>query len=82
MNISSIFQSAAFCLYPNVVSGLVGVGLRRDLVRSVAACVAASLEESLGNVSVSGGNPWCLRLCIFLSWGCRTLGSGNLASMA
>ena len=37
------------------MSGLVGVGLRRDLVRSAAACVAASLEESLGNVSVSGG---------------------------
>ena len=55
VNISSIFRSAAFCLYPNVVSGLVGVGLRRDLVRSLAACVAASLEESLGNVSVSGG---------------------------
>ena len=31
------------------------VGLRRDLVRSVDACVDASLEESLGNVSVSGG---------------------------
>ena len=55
MNISSIFWSASFCLYPNVVSGLVGVGLRRDLVTFVAACVAASLEKSLGNVSVSGG---------------------------
>ena len=69
-------------MYLNVVSGIVGVGLRRDLVRSVASCVAASLEESLGNVSVSGGNQWCLRLFIFPSWGCRTLGSGNLASMA
>ena len=51
----SIFRSAAFCLYPNVVSGIVGIGFRMDLVRSVAACVAASLEESLGNVSVSRG---------------------------
>ena len=55
MNIFSILCSAAFCLYPNVVSGLAKVCLRRDLVRSVAACVAASLEESLGNVSVSRG---------------------------
>ena len=32
-----------------------GFWLRRAWVRSAAACVAASCEESLGKVSVSGG---------------------------
>ena len=30
---------AAVCLLPNVVSGILGVGLRGAWVRSVAACV-------------------------------------------
>ena len=42
-------------MYPNVVSGLVRVGLRRAWVRSKAACVAEYLEASLGKVSVAGG---------------------------
>ena len=45
-----------FCLSPNVVSGLVGVGLRRLRVSSAAACVAASCEDSLDKVSVAGKN--------------------------
>ena len=45
---------AAVCLSPNVVNGIVGVGLRRTWVMSTTACVAASFEESLGKVSVSG----------------------------
>ena len=47
-------RSAAVCLYPTVVSGLVGVELRKAWVRSADACVAAPLEDSLGKVSVSG----------------------------
>ena len=43
------------CLYPNAVSGILGIGLRRVWVRSVDACVAASLEDTLGKVSVVGG---------------------------
>ena len=54
VNISESCLRAAVCLYPNVVSGLVGVGLRRVWVRSTDACVAASFEDSLGKVSVSG----------------------------
>ena len=34
--------------------GIVGVGLRRVWVRSAAACVAASFDEIIGNVRVSG----------------------------
>ena len=52
LNISTSFRSATFCLSPNVASGLVGVGLRRAWDRSTAACVAASLEDTLGKVSV------------------------------
>ena len=55
MNISASFLSADVCLSPNVVSGLVGVGLMRAWVRSAAAYVDASCENSLGKVSVSGG---------------------------
>ena len=53
VNISASFLIAAFCLSPNVVSGLVGVGLRRAWVRSADACVAASFEYSVGKVSVA-----------------------------
>ena len=31
-----------------------GVGLRRAWIRTAAACVAESLEDSIGKVSVSG----------------------------
>ena len=55
VNISASFRSAAVCLSPNVVRGILGVGLRRTWVRYTAACFAASLEYSIGKVSVSGG---------------------------
>ena len=55
MNISASCLGAAICLSPNVVSVLVGFGLRRAWVRSMAACVASSFEESLGKVSLVGG---------------------------
>ena len=45
---ASCFRAAVYLL-PIVVSGLVGVGLRRSWVRSEAACVAASSEDILGN---------------------------------
>ena len=81
LNVSTSFRSAAVCLSPNDVSGLVGVGLRRGWVRSAAACVDASLEDSIGKVSVSGGNPWCLRLFLLTSWGCRTLSRSNVSPL-
>ena len=56
-NISTSDLSANVCLSPNFVSGLVGVGFRREWVRSVAACVAASCGDSLGKVSVARKNP-------------------------
>ena len=56
VNISVSCLSATICLSPNVVSGLVGVGLRREWVSSTAACVAAYCEDSLGKVSVAGEN--------------------------
>ena len=40
----------------SVVSGIVGVGFSNEWVRSVAACVAASSEEILGNRRVAGNN--------------------------
>ena len=55
LKISVIFWSATVCLSTSVVSGLVGVMLRRAWVMSAAACVAESLEDSLGKVSVAGG---------------------------
>ena len=55
VNISVSCLRAAFCLSPNAVSGLVGVELRKAWVSSMATCVAASCEDSLGKVSVSGG---------------------------
>ena len=62
LKISESFLSATVCLSPSIVSGLVGVGLRRVWVRLTAACVASSLEDSIGKVSVARKNPWCLRL--------------------
>ena len=68
LKISASFQSAAVSLSHNVVRGVVGVGLSRAWVRSADVCVAVSLEDSLGKVSVSGENPWCLRLFLLPSW--------------
>ena len=56
VEISANFLRADVCLSPNVVIGLVGVGLRRAWVSSAAACVAASSEDIIGKFSVSGGN--------------------------
>ena len=81
-DISESCLSAAVCLSPNVVSGLVGVGLRRAWVRSVSVCVSASCEDSLDKVSAAGENTYYLRLFILLYWGCRTVGSGNVAFLA
>ena len=64
-NIYASFLRAAVCLSPNVVSGLVRVGLRREWFRYTAACVAASFEESLGKVSVSGKNAVVLETLYF-----------------
>ena len=55
MNISASCLKEAICLSPNIVSGLVEVGLKRAWVRSVSECVAASFEDSFGKVSVSRG---------------------------
>ena len=49
--------SDAVCLYPNVASELVGVGLRRVWVRFASACVAAPCDDNLVKVSVAGENP-------------------------
>ena len=54
VNISASFLRAAVCLSPNIVSVIVGVGLRRVWVRSAAACVAAYFEDSIFKVSVFG----------------------------
>ena len=53
LKMSASFWSYAACLSPDVMSGIVGVGLRRVWVRSAAACIAKSLEDILGKVSVS-----------------------------
>ena len=47
---------ADVCLSPNAVSEIVGAGLRRAWVRSVAACVATYFENIIGKVSFSLGN--------------------------
>ena len=47
--------SASVCFSPHVVSGLVGVRLKRAWVRSAAACVVKSCEDSIDKVSVAGG---------------------------
>ena len=56
LNIYASCLRASVCLSPNVVSGLVGVRLRRAWVRYMAACVDTSFEESLGKVSVAREN--------------------------
>ena len=56
VNISVSFRSAAVCLSPYFASGLVGVGLRREWVIPTNECIATSLEDSIGKVSVSGEN--------------------------
>ena len=57
VKISASFLRDAFCLSLNIVSGLVEVVLRRTWVRSAAACVDVSFEDSLGKVSVARKNP-------------------------
>ena len=64
-DISESCLSAAVCLSPNVVSGLVGVGLIRVCVRSAAAYVDASCGNSLGKVSVAGGKSIVLETLSF-----------------
>ena len=64
LNISVSCFRVSVCLSPNVVSRILGVGLRRTLVSSEAAFVDASFDEILGNVRVAGGNPWCWRLSL------------------
>ena len=56
LKISDSCLRATVCFPPNSVSGIVGVGLRGAWVRSETACVAASFDEILDNVSVAGGN--------------------------
>ena len=82
VKISVICLRADFCLSPNVVGGLVGVGFRRAWVRSVYACVASYFEDSLGKVGVSRVESVVSKIFLLLSWGCRTLGSGNVATLA
>ena len=50
------FLMYTVCLSPKVLSGIVGIGLRRVWVRSVATCIASSFDNTLGNVRVAGGN--------------------------
>ena len=57
MRIYASCLSDAVCLSPNVVIGLVRVGLRRVWVRYTSVCVASSCEDSLDKVSVAGKNP-------------------------
>ena len=40
VNISASFLREAVCLSPNAVIGIMEIGLTREWVRSVAACVA------------------------------------------
>ena len=54
MKISEIFFSTTISLSPNVVIGLVGVGLRRTWVRSEATCVDASFDKIIGSIRFSG----------------------------
>ena len=56
VKISVSCLSSAVCLSPNVVIGIVVVGLSTLWVRSAAACVAPSCEDSIGKVSVPEGN--------------------------
>ena len=54
VNISASCLRYAVFFSPDDVSDLVGVGLMRAWVSSSAACFAASFEDILGKVSVSG----------------------------
>ena len=54
VNISVSCFKAAVCLYPNVVSGLVEVGLRRAWERLSTKCVVTSFDEIIGNARVTG----------------------------
>ena len=56
VNISASFLRVAVFLSPNSVSGVVGIGLRRVWVRSVATCIASSFDNTIGNFMVAGGN--------------------------
>ena len=56
LKISVICFRSAVCLFPRVVSGLVGIGLRNAFVRSATACVYVSSEDILGNGRVYGKN--------------------------
>ena len=60
LNILKFCFSYAVCLLPNFVSGLLGVGLRGDWVRSAATYVTVSFEDILGNGGVSGENSMVL----------------------
>ena len=55
VKISASCLRVAVFLSPNSVSGLVGVGLRRECIISTAACVATFSEEILGEVIVTRG---------------------------
>ena len=64
LKISVRWFRGAVCLSPNIVSGLVGVGLRRVWVRSASACVAASFDDIISNVRDTGKTMWYPRLSI------------------
>ena len=44
------------CLLPNVLSGIVVVGLRRAWISPAAACIALYSEDILGKGRLSGNN--------------------------
>ena len=56
LNILVSFFRSTFCLFPNVVNGIVGVVFRRAWVRSASACVSTSFDDILGNFRARGGN--------------------------
>ena len=64
--IYTIFLRAAVCFYPKVMSGILGVGLRRAWVRSLTTYVAPSFDVILGNVRFARENSMGLEI-LFLS---------------
>ena len=60
VKISASCLRVAVFLSPNSVSGLVGVRLSREWMRSAVACVAASFDEIFGDDSVAGKNSMVL----------------------
>ena len=54
MKISASFFSTTISLSPNVVIGLVGVGLRRTWVSPEATCVDAYFDKIIGSIRFSG----------------------------